>query len=181
MDSAIEEILRMARKDFGAIIHPTSAWHILVFGVASQSLRFEQQQKSAFEIARFLEKHPKVESVIYPGLKSHPQHTLAKKYLRSPEKKFCPGQMISFTLKGPMRKCERFIDDIAKHAYSITLAVSLGTTKTLIEVPGYMTHSAIPSDQQKESLIDSRMIRLSVGIENANDLIADLKNSFKKI
>lgn len=173
--------LRLARKDFGAIIHPSSAWHILTFGISSQALRFEQQQKSALKIARFLEKHPKVESVVYPGLSSHPQHALAKKLLRSPEGDFCPGTMIAFTLKGNMKKCERFVDDIARNSYTITLAVSLGLTKTLIEVPGYMTHSAIPEGKREHSGIDPRMIRLSIGIENVKDLITDLETSLKKI
>jgi Cystathionine beta-lyases/cystathionine gamma-synthases len=173
--------LRLARKDFGAIIHPYSAWHILVYGISSQSLRFEQQQRTAMKIATFLEKHPKVERVIYPGLESHPQHALAKKYLQSPEDEFAPGTMISFQLKGDMETCRKFVDDIAKNSYAITLAVSLGLNKTLIEVPGFMTHSAIPQDKQGASGIDPRAIRLSVGLENAKDLISDLSNGLEHI
>ncbi len=176
-----ESILRVARKDFGAIIHPYSAWHILVYGISTQAIRFEQQQSSAQKISQFLEKHPKVEAVTYPGLKSHPQYKLAKKYLKSPEGDFAPGTMISFQLKGDMKKCQKFVDDIAKNSYSITLAVSLGLTKTLIEVPGFMTHSAIPDDKRDECGIDPRAIRLSIGLENANDIIADLTAALKKI
>lgn len=179
--SEFESLLKMARKDFGAIIHPSSAWHILVFGASTQSLRFEQQQRTAGAIAAFLEKHPKIESVVYPGLKSHPQYKLARRMLRSPEGEFCPGLMISFRLKGDLRKCERFIDDIARNSYTITLAVSLGLTKTLIEVPGYMTHSAIPENRRDESGIDPRLIRLSVGLENRKDLIEDLTTALAKI
>ena len=175
-----QPILKLARKDFGAILHPYSAWHILVFGLSTQPMRFEQQQTSALEIARFLEKHPKVESVVYPGLKSHPQHALARKTLKSPEGKFCPGTMISFTLKGNIKRCEKFIDQVAKNSYTITLAVSLGLVKTLIEVPGYMTHSAIPESQRDYSQIDPRMIRLSVGLENTRDIIEDLKLALAK-
>lgn len=176
-----EPVLKLARKDFGAIIHPFSAWHILVFGAATQSLRFEQQQRTAAKIAAFLEKHPKVETVVYPGLKSHPQHALARRLLRSPEETFSPGTMISFRLKGNLRRCEKFIDDIAKNSYTITLAVSLGLVKTLIEVPGYMTHSAIPASRRGESGIDPHMIRLSVGIENTRDLIDDLSTALAKV
>lgn len=173
--------LRLARKDFGAIIHPSSAWHILVFGISSQALRFERQQKTAMKIARFLENHPKVESVLYPGLASHPQARLAKKLLRSPEGEFSPGTMIAFTLKGSMKKCERFVDHVAKNSHTITLAVSLGLTKTLIEVPGYMTHSAIPESKRSSSGIDPRLIRLSVGIENSRDLVRDLETSLRYV
>ena len=176
-----ETALRVARKDFGAIIHPYSAWHILVYGLSTQALRFEQQQKSALLIARFLENHPKVERVLYPGLKSHPQYRLAKKYLKTPEQTFAPGLMISFTLKGNMKKCQRFVDDIAKNSYAITLAVSLGLTKTLIEVPGYMTHSGIPEDKKNSSGIDPRGIRLSIGLENTDDIISDLKLALQRL
>lgn len=176
-----ESVLRVARKDFGAIIHPYSAWHILVYGISTQALRFEQQQSSALKISQFLERHPKVQSVTFPGLKSHPQYKLAKKYLKSPEGDFAPGTMISFQLKGDMKKCQKFVDDIAKNSYSITLAVSLGLTKTLIEVPGYMTHSAIPNEKRGECGIDPRAIRLSIGLENVNDIIADLNEALKKI
>lgn len=177
---SFEALLRMARKDFGAIIHPYSAWHILVYGISTQAIRFEQQQGSALKVAKFLEAHPKVQSVTYPGLKSHPQYKLAKKYLKSPEGEFAPGTMISFQLKGDMKKCQKFVDDIAKNSYSITLAVSLGLTKTLIEVPGFMTHSAIPTEKRGESGIDPRAIRLSIGLENSQDIIADLSEALKR-
>jgi methionine-gamma-lyase len=173
--------LKMIRKDFGAIIHPWSAWHILVYGISTQALRFEQQQQNALTIARFLEGHPKVAQVVYPGLPSHPQYKLAKTLLKSPEGKFSPGFMISFRLKGDDKTCARFVDDIAKNSYSITLAVSLGLTKTLIEVPGFMTHSAIPSKKQKETNLDPRDIRLSVGLESIEDLLHDLKTSLNKL
>lgn len=176
-----ETSLRMGRKDFGAIIHPYSAWHILVYGISTQALRFEEQQRSAMKVAQFLESSEKVERVIYPGLESHPQHDLAKKYLRSPEQEFAPGTMISFLLKGDINVCQKFVDGIAKNSYAITLAVSLGLNKTLIEVPGYMTHSAIPVDKQNESGIDPKAIRLSIGLEKSDDIIQDLKTALDSI
>lgn len=174
-------MLRLARKDFGAIIHPYSAWHILVYGISTQSMRFEQQQRTALKIAKFLENHPKVQTVLYPGLTSHPQYKLAKKYLKSPEGDFSPGTMMSFVLKGDMKKCTAFVNDIAKNSYCITLAVSLGLNKTLIEVPGFMTHSAIPEGKRSHSGIDTKAIRLSIGLENSRDILADLERALKKI
>jgi methionine-gamma-lyase len=173
--------LKMIRKDFGATIHPWSAWHILVYGISTQALRFEKQQENALALAKFLEAHPKIEKVVYPGLASHPQYNLAKALLQSPEGKFAPGFMISFRVKGNSKTCARFVDDLAKNAYSITLAVSLGLTKTLIEVPGFMTHSAIPSSKQKETNLNPRDIRLSVGLESIDDLIHDLGTALRKL
>ncbi|QDK45016.1 Cys/Met metabolism lyase [Bdellovibrio sp. ZAP7] len=178
---AFDGQLRVARKDFGAIIHPYSAWHILVYGISTQAIRFEQQQATALKVAQFLEKHPKIESVTYPGLKSHPQSKLARKYLVSPENNFAPGTMISFKLKGDMKRCQKFVDDVAQNSYAITLAVSLGLTKTLIEVPGFMTHSAIPENKRGESKIDPRAIRLSIGLESVKDIIGDLEDSLKQV
>ncbi|CAN5423825.1 methionine gamma-lyase [soil metagenome] len=176
-----ERGLKLARKDFGAILNPKSAWGITVYGIPTLALRFEQQQKNAADVAKYLEKNSKVETVVYPGLKKYPQFKLAKKLLRTPEGDFAPGSMISFTLKGDMRRCRKFVDHVAKNSYTITLAVSLGLTKTLIEVPGYMTHAAIPKDKQAASGIDPRMIRLSLGIENSKDIIRDLDSAFRAL
>ena len=176
-----ERSLKMARKDFGTIMTPRTAWNINQHGIPTLAIRHAQQQRNALAVAKFLESHRKVERVIYPGLASHPQHKLAKKMLRTPEGDFAPGTMISFTVRGDMKKCEKFVDYIATHSYSITLAVSLGVTKTLIEVPGFMTHSAIPADKQSSSGIDARGIRLSLGIERAEDLIEDLSQALKQI
>lgn len=173
--------LSIARKDFGAVITPYAAWHILVYGISTQSLRYDQQTRTALKIAQFLEKHPKIEKVIYPGLKSFSGHKLAKKYLKNPEGQFSPGTMISFFVKGKMSTCEKFIDDVAKNSYAITLAVSLGLNKTLIEVPGYMTHSGIPEKDHKMTALDPRMIRISVGLESVEDLISDLSKALDRL
>ena len=178
---SFERSLKLARKDFGAILNPKGAWQILVHGVPTLAIRYKQQQETALKVAKALSKNSKIESVVYPGLPSHPQYALAKKMLRTPEGDFASGTMISFTLKGDMKKCQRFVDAVAKNAYSVTLAVSLGVTKTLIEVPGFMTHSAIPSDKQSSSGIDARAIRLSLGLEHAEDIIADLETALAKI
>ena len=170
----------LIRKDIGAIMHPHSAWNIMIYGIPSQILRFEAQQKNALLIAKFLEKRPEVESVFYPGLKNFPQYKLARKILKTPEGQFAPGTMLSFTLKGSNLKTEKFINHIAQNSYSITLAVSLGLIKTLIEVPGLMTHAAVPLEKQVESGIPARLVRMSLGIEDADDIISDLEQAFEK-
>lgn len=171
----------LIRKDIGAIMHPHSAWNIMVYGIPSQVLRFEAQQKNALKISEYLQSKDQVEMILYPGLKTFPQYKLAKKMLRSPNQDFCPGTMLSFTLKGSNAKTEKFINHIAKNSYSITLAVSLGLIKTLIEVPGLMTHAAVPKDQQETSGIPAKLIRLSVGLEDVEDIIGDLETAFSKI
>ena len=173
--------LLLIRKDIGAIMHPHSAWNIMIYGIPSQILRFEAQQINAMRLAQYLEGNPKVESVSYPGLKSFSQHKLAQTLLRSPTGEFAPGQMLTFTLKGSAKKTEKFINHIAQNSYSITLAVSLGLIKTLIEVPGLMTHAAVPKEKQAESGIPAKLIRMSVGIEDATDLIEDLDQAFRVI
>lgn len=173
--------LLLIRKDIGAIMHPHSAWNIMVYGIPSQVLRFEAQQANSMKIAAFLENHPKVEKVFYPGLKSFPQYKLARALLRSPNGDFAPGQMLTFTLKGSTATTEKFINHIAKNSYSITLAVSLGLIKTLIEVPGLMTHAAVPKEKQEQSGIPAKLIRMSIGIEDPRDIIGDLEQAFKQI
>jgi methionine-gamma-lyase len=173
--------LLLIRKDIGAIMHPHSAWNIMVYGIPSQIIRFEAQQRNSIKIAKYLEKHPKVENVCYPGLKSFPQFKLAQTLLRSPTGEFTPGQMLTFTIKGNTKLTEKFINHIAQNAYSITLAVSLGLIKTLIEVPGLMTHAAIPKEKQEKSGIPIKLIRMSIGIEDPADIISDLEEAFKKL
>lgn len=173
--------LLLIRKDIGAIMHPHSAWNIMIYGIPSQILRFEAQQTNAMRLAQYLEANPKVESVSYPGLKSFSQHKLAQTLLRSPTGEFAPGQMLTFILKGSTKKTEKFVNQIAQNSYSITLAVSLGLIKTLIEVPGLMTHAAVPKEKQAESGISAKLIRMSVGIEDATDIIEDLDQAFRVI
>ncbi len=171
----------LIRKDIGAIMHPHSAWNIMIYGIPSQILRFEAQQKNAMAVAKFLEKLPQVEKVFYPGLKDFTQYKLARKILKTPEGQFSPGTMLSFTLKGSNAKTEKFINFIAQNSYSITLAVSLGLIKTLIEVPGLMTHASVPKEKQVESGIPAKLIRMSLGIEDVKDIISDLVQAFEKI
>lgn len=184
--SEFAEKLNMARKDFGASLSPRNAWPILVYGMPTLPLRMRQQQINAMQVAKFLEKHPAVDRVYYPGLPSFPQYKLAKRLLRDFDGNFAPGMMIFFTLKAKnpeasKNKGARLMDYIADNAYTITLAVSLGQLKTLIEHPGSMTHSAYSAKEQLESGIEPGGIRLAVGIENSKDIIGDLKAGLDRI
>lgn len=174
--------LVLHRKDFGGTLCPQVAWSILTHGLPTLPLRAERQQRNAHEIASFLEEHPKVERVLYPGLESFPQHALAKRQMVDYEGNFAPGFMVYFTLKGSSPEESRnrgmkMMDFIADNAYSITLAVSLGQIRTLIEHPGSMTHSAYSAEEQVKRGLDPGGIRLAVGIENPQDIIRDLESS----
>ncbi|PWT97516.1 MAG: cystathionine gamma-lyase [Candidatus Melainabacteria bacterium] len=174
------------RKDFGGILAPTTAWHILVYGVSTLPLRIPRQQSSAMKIAEFLESHPLVEKVRYPGLPSFPQFEVAQRLLRDYDGNFAPGIIIYFTLKGDKpehskKRGEAMMNYVAQNSYSITLAVSLGQLRTLIEHPGSMTHASYAAADQIALGIDPGGIRLAVGIENANDIIADLKTALDVI
>jgi cystathionine beta-lyase/cystathionine gamma-synthase len=172
--------LFLYRKDFGGALSPKVAWHILVYGLSSLPIRIKEQMKSAYKIAKFLENHKKVEYVSYPGLDSFPQKKIAEKQMRDYNGEFAPGTMIYFTLKDG-RKAGKFLDYIAKNSYAITLAVSLGQIRTLIESPALMTHSSISSQEQKSVGISEAGIRISVGLEDVEDIIKDLDSAFNAI
>lgn len=174
---SLHDPLVMYRKDFGASLSPKSAWPPLVYGLPSLGARMANYQKSAHHIARFLEGHPKIDYVRYPGLTSFPQFELARKQMTDESGHFAPGSMIYFLLKqkSPMdNPGERMIDWIAKHSYCITLAVSLGQIKTLIECPYSMTHAALPAERKADDGLVPGGIRLSVGLEDWHDLTAEL-------
>ena len=170
-------LLMFYRKDFGGVLSSKSAWAFLVYGLPTLATRMINQQKSALKIAQFLAQHPHVERVSYPGLESFPQRALALRQMIDYRERFAPGSMLYFTLKEQgvdNRRAEAFIDYIAEHSYTITLAVSLGQIKTLIENPYAMTHSALPGEEKLAGGIEPGGIRLSVGLEDWHDLIEDL-------
>jgi len=176
--------LILYRKDFGAALSPKSAWPPLVFGLPTLATRMVNYQKSAMRIARFLEEHPKVEVVHYPGLKSFAQHELARRQMQDHRGRFAPGSMIYFVVKdaeGLGKPAERFIDSAAEHAYTLTLAVSLGQIKTLIEAPYSMTHAAMPVEQKRERGLVPGGIRLSVGLEDWHDITDDLERALAAV
>ena len=127
----------------------------------------ERHCANALKIARWLEADPRVTRVIYPGLESHPQHALAKKQMAA------FGGVISVEIKGDLAKARRFLE----RTQLFTLAESLGGVESLIEHPAIMTHASIPEDQRASLGISDTLVRLSVGVEDADDLIADLSQA----
>ncbi len=181
-----KDLLLLYRKDFGAVLNTKSAWAILTYGLPTLGLRQKHQTESALMIAEYLEKHPKVDFVNYPGLPSFKYYELAKKMMTDFGGEFAPGAMIYFALKGETpADCKNngrmFMDIIADHAYTMTLAVSLGHTRTLIEHPASMTHSVVPPEKLNERGINPGGVRLAIGLENPKDIIMDLDNAFKQI
>ena len=176
--------LIMYRKDFGGSLSPKSAWPPLVNGLPTLATRMVNYQKSALRIAQFLEHHPKVETVRYPGLKSFQQYELANRQMRDYAGKFAPGSMMYFLVQDPQqsgKSAERLIDWAAEHAYTLTLAVSLGQIKTLIEAPYSMTHSSMPDAEKRARGLLPGGIRVSVGLEDWHDIIADLDAALEQV
>lgn len=178
------DMLMLYRKDFGGVLSPKNAWPVLVQGLPSLGVRMRRMQSTAMEVAGFLAGRPEVETVYYPGLPEFPQHALALRQMRDYEGNFAPGAMIYFVVKGEtpedsLRRAELFIDHVADNAYCITLAVSLGNIRTLIEHPGSMTHSAIPASEQVAKGLEPGGIRLAIGLERPEDIIRDLTRSLE--
>ena len=134
-------------------------------------VRMKAHAENAMKVAEFLSSHTKVEKLIYPGLKSHPQHELAKKQMTG------FGGMITFFIKGGLPAARTFLESVKVFA----LAESLGGVESLIEHPAIMTHASVPLEQRKALGIDDSLIRLSVGIEDISDLIEDLSQAFNKV
>ncbi|HES58103.1 MAG TPA: cystathionine gamma-lyase, partial [Firmicutes bacterium] len=170
--------LLLYRKDFGGALSPKAAWPPLVYGLPTLPVRMRQQIRSAQAVAEYLVDHPLVSKVRYPGLPSDPHHELARRQMRGYSGKFRPGSMVYFTLKEQPEsnlRAEMFIDYAAERSYIMTLAVSLGQVKTLIENPRSMTHSTIDPEKQVAIGIEPGGIRLSCGIEATGDIISDLE------
>jgi cystathionine gamma-lyase len=169
-DSAMYKQLFTLQNSIGPCHSPFDSWLVLR-GLKTLAIRMEAHQKNAMVIAHYLEKHPKVERVVYPGLKSHPQHAIAKKQMLG------FGGMITFFIKGDIKKSNKFLKEVKLFA----LAESLGGVESLIENPAIMTHASIPKKVREQIGLTDNLIRLSVGIENVQDLIEDLENGFKAI
>ena len=159
---------RTTMNHFGGTIDPFNSF-LVHRGLKTLKLRLEHQQKSAQKIAEFLENHPAVKRVVYPGLKSHPQYELAKKQMRG------PGSMITFELKGGMEAGKKLMNSVK----IIQLAVSLGGIESLIQHPASMTHALMGPEARAAASITDGLVRLSVGIENVDELIADLEQGLK--
>ena len=155
---------------FGPTMSPFTAFLVLR-GLTTLEIRLKKQTENAEKVAKFLEKHSKVEKVYYPGLVSHPQYDLAKKQMNG------AGGVLSFEVKGGYQAGEKLVNAVKM----ITLAVSLGAVESLIEHPASMTHSELTPDERKKSGISDSLIRLAIGIEDIADIIEDLTQAFQKI
>jgi cystathionine beta-lyase/cystathionine gamma-synthase len=180
------DMLLLFRKDFGAILSAKSAWPVLVTGLPSLAVRMRQMQATSMKIAEFLHGRPEVAEVRYPGLPDFPQAELACRQMRDYDGGFAPGSMIYFVMKGKdlhdsLRRAECLINFVAKNSYCITLAVSLGNIRTLIEHPGSMTHSAIPAEEQIAKGLDPGGVRLAIGLEKPDDIMRDLRAALESV
>ena len=168
--AAWAEQLAFLHNAVGAIAGPFDSF-LALRGVKTLALRMERHNQSALQLAQWLEAHPKVARVHYPGLESHPQHALARRQMRG------GGGMISVDLKSDLAGSRRFLE----HVHLFALAESLGGVESLIEHPAIMTHASIPAAQRAALGIGDTLIRLSVGIEALDDLKADLEAGFAQI
>jgi cystathionine gamma-lyase len=153
----------------GAVSGPFDSF-LALRGLKTLPLRMRQTSESALAIAQWLEKHPNVARVLYPGLASHPQHELAKRQMHNGF-----SGIVTFFVKGGLEDARRFLE----RCQLFTLAESLGGVESLVDHPGLMTHASIPLEQRKALGIDDTLIRLSVGIEDVQDLIDDLDQALR--
>ena len=166
-----DQIRFVGLKDMtGAVLGPQEAYYI-IRGLKTFEIRMERHCKNARTIADFLNKHLKVEKVYYPGLESHPGYEIAKKQMKD------FGAMISFELKGGFEAGKTLLNNLKL----CSLAVSLGDTETLIQHPASMTHSPYTKEEREAAGITDGLVRLSVGLENVEDIIADLEQGLEKI
>jgi len=156
--------------ELGSALSPFNAW-LLLRGMKTLSIRMKQHMANAMELAKFLENHPKVEKVFYPGLESFRGHEIAKKQMNG------FGAVISFEIKGALKDAEAVVNATEL----MQLAVSLGDCETLIEVPAGMTHLGYNKEKLAEFGLTESMIRISVGIEDVEDIIADIEQALDKI
>ena len=167
-DAAAYERLKFLQNAVGAVPGPMDCF-LTLRGLKTLGLRMRAHCANAAAVARFLDDHPAVEQVLYPGLESHPQHALARRQMAA------PGGMVSFTLHGG----EAAARALALRTRLFTLAESLGGVESLIELPAAMTHASVGGDEALAAgfAVPAGLVRLSVGIENADDLIADLRRA----
>ncbi|XP_063216943.1 putative cystathionine gamma-lyase 2 [Bacillus rossius redtenbacheri] len=164
-DEVFEE-LKFIQKASGIVPSPFDCY-LVNRSLKTLAVRMREHMKNAFEVARFLEKHPFVEKVLHPGLPSHPQHQVAKR------QSYGHSGMLSFYLKGDLKESKAFLKALKLFTY----AESLGGFESLAEVPSVMTHASVPLEQRTKLGISDSLIRLSVGLECSEDLIADLNQA----
>ena len=169
-DDELHDRLKYYQNTAGAILSPFDSY-LTLRGTKTLALRMRKHERNAMKVAEYLESHPKVKHVFYPGLKSHPQHELAKKQMSG------FGGMISFEIHGNRETAVRFLESLELFA----LAESLGGVESLIESPALMTHSSISENDRNTIGISESLIRMSVGIEDAWDIIKDIENGLSSV
>ncbi|NLI14089.1 homocysteine synthase [Pelotomaculum propionicicum] len=158
-------------RDLGPCLSPFNAF-LLLQGLETLPLRMERHSRNALAVAKFLEQHPQVTWVNYPGLPSHPSHELAKKYYRGGF-----GALLTFGIKGGQRPAKRFIDSLE----IFSLLANIGDAKSLVIHPASTTHQQLSAEEQLETGVTEDLIRLSVGIETVDDLLEDLDHALNKV
>jgi len=170
-DKELGAKIKFLQNASGAILGPFDSW-LLIRGIETLNLRIKQHCINAQAIAEFLEAHPAVDKVFYPGLKSHFNHHIAKAQCKG------FGGIVSFTLKNDTETAAR---DFVTNTKYFKLAESLGGIKSLLCHPAQMTHKSIPADRRRAGGVNDSLIRLSVGLEEVEDLVADLEQTFTKV
>lgn len=168
-DRNLYERLKFNQNAIGAILSPFESFLVLR-GIKTLPLRMREHERNALRIAEYLEGHAQVRGVNYPGLRSHPQHALAHRQATG------NGGMLSFEIEGGLEEARRFLGNLKIFA----LAESLGGVESLIEHPALMTHASVPREIREQIGLTDSLIRVSVGTENAEDLIEDLDQALKK-
>ncbi len=166
----LDKLVRTVMVITGCNMDPTQAY-MVIRGVKTLAIRVKQQQESAQKVAEWLQKHPKVEWVKYPGLPTHPQYELGKQQMSG------SGSLMSFELKGGLEAGKALMDNIEL----IILAVSLGGVESLMSHPASMTHSKTSREARYSSGISDGLVRLAIGIEDVDDIIADLEQALAKV
>ncbi|MGB9805029.1 trans-sulfuration enzyme family protein [Desulfofundulus sp.] len=166
----ITDLREVSLKNIGSVLSPFSAF-LLIRGLKTLDVRMRKHCENALKIAKFLEDHPKIERVFYPGLPTHPQYEVARKQMRD------FGGIVCFELKGGLKAGIKLMESVEL----CILAVSLGDCETLVEHPASMTHWYVDKKEREKAGITDGLVRLSTGLEDADDLIADLEQALAKI
>lgn len=166
-DEKLGEDLHFIQNSTGGILGPQDAW-LLIRGIKTLGIRMEEHEQNTKRIVDFLLQHDGITNVYYPGIETHPNHEIAKRQARG------FGGMVSFDV-GSARKAEKVLTSVKY----FTLAESLGAVESLISIPALMTHASIPAERRRELGITDGLIRISVGLEDAEDLIADLQQALE--
>ena len=169
-DEDLYKKLKFIQKSVGAVPSPFDCW-LTLMGVKTLPLRMDRHCSNAMAVAQFLDNHPKVEKVIYPGLPSHPHHEIAKRQMKD------FGGIVSFELKGDVESGITLMNNIKL----CSLAENLGAVETLVTHPVSMTHTEVPKEKRMKLGLTDSMIRISVGIEDVEDIIADLEQALEKV